>query len=241
MNLYGHMLLAAGRLLSAGFIYLLLFSIPLQAQETEFVDRALARNEAYAPPTFGLLLYGGLPNLYAYEDNERYTSLLTPFRAGVLVYYDAWQVSLDMRPEASYVRVMPRTVGQDAYAAVVLEVGYASKTTPKEINEIRTGVGLSMRSGESERLGLRFLADATVGLAIDPAGIQEAVRNMYVGLHLGAMVRMPVGPMALSAGPYGELGFGYAILSYSGTYVRAGIHAEVALNLHRRDIPVGGQ
>lgn len=234
-----------------------LFAQPMQAQETEHIDPVSLDDpkdwhEAYMPAPYGVIAHGSLA---LYGEPEEGTKLPNNLRAGLMVYYDAWQIGVEMRPEASYVRLMPRTVGRDGYVAGVLEVGFASArgevydwysgtSEVKDITETRYGMGLSARTGASETLGGRFLFDATFG----KVERQHADADIYWQLQLGALARLPLGAFVVNAGPYME--YGTTMLTYATdppevyfneTYFRAGLHFEVALNLNRPHYLTGAQ
>lgn len=251
-----------GRLFSRGIVALMAMSICASAQDSEHsdpltLDDPKEWHEAYVPPTFGVIAHGSLPLFGKPPEGQAYQGSL---RAGLAVYYDAWQLAAEMRQEATYVRFMPRTVGRDGYVAAVFEVGFASATgerssyyygTFKEsISEMRYGMGIAVRTGRSESAGVRFLFDATYGLATYTSDIYSTVDNsFYYNLQAGVLLRVPIGPIALNAGPYVELGTGMrTVTEGSQTYVdlnesyfRGGLNVEIALNLNRPSYLTGAQ
>ena len=235
----------------------LALSLNTFGQESEYQDPVSLNDpkdwhEAYMPAPYGVIAHGSLA---LYGGPEEGTKLPNDLRAGLMAYYDAWQIGIEMRPEASYVRLMPRTVGRDGYVAGVIEVGFASamsevydwysgNTEVKDITEFRYGMGLSARSGASETLGGRFLFDATFG----KVERQHVASDWYWQLQIGALARLPLGSFVINAGPYLE--YGTTMLSYTTdppyvdineSYFRAGLHFEVALNLNRPHYLTGAQ
>jgi hypothetical protein len=76
----------------------------------------------------------------------------------------------------------------------------------------------------------------------------NAESGIYANLQMGALLRVPVGGVALNAGPYFELGTGMKtftteprFVDVEDSYFQAGIHVEVALNLNRPQYPTGAQ
>lgn len=246
-----------GRLTLTSIVAAIVMALPMYGQESEHsdpmsLDDPKDWHEAYMPAPYGVIAHGSLA---LYGGPEEGTKLPNNLRAGLMAYYDAWQIGVEMRPEASYVRLMPRTVGRDGYVAGVLEVGFASamsevydwnsgNTEVKDITEFRYGMGLSARTGASETLGGRLLFDATFG----KAERQHVGSDWYWQLQLGALARLPLGSFVINAGPYME--YGTTMLSYTTdppyvdineTYFRAGLHFEVALNLNRPHYLTGAQ
>lgn len=234
-----------------------MFAQPMQAQETEHIDPVSLDDpkewhEASMPTPYGVIGYGSIPLYGTPEVGTKYPNTL---RAGLMVYYDAWQLGFEMRPEASYVRLMPRTVGRDGYVAGVVEIGFASARGEVydwysgdlallDFTETRYGMGISARSGASQTLGARFLFDMTVGLAER----QNAASSYYVTAQLGALLRVPLQSVVISAGPYVGLGSGMLtyeqeppVVEVDAGYLRAGLHLEVALNLNRPQYLTGAQ
>ena len=218
-------------------------------------------HEATMPTPFGVIAYGALP---LYGQPEEGTAFSNPLRAGFMAYYDAWQAAFEVRPEATYVRLMPRSVGRDGFIAAVFEVGFASTSYETydfyegpqtvEVSEGRFGMGVSYHSGYSESIGLRYLLDATVGfvgrtaLQGDPPSLQGDY-PFYSSLQAGVLLRVPLGPVAVNAGPYLEYGQGMLtntgfprfITPRAATYFRAGLHIEVAMNFNRPQYITGAQ
>lgn len=245
----------------------LALSLNTFGQESEYQDPVSLDDpkdwhEAYMPAPYGAIAHGSLA---LYGGPEEGTKLPNDLRAGLMAYYDAWQIGIEMRPEASYVRLMPRTVGRDGYVAGVIEVGFASArgevydwysgtTEVKDITETRYGMGLSARTGASETLGGRFLFDATFGLVerqnatSNRFSSSNLPENIYWTLQLGALARLPLGSFVINAGPYMEYGSTMLIdtndpptVEVKETYFRAGLHFEVALNLNRPHYLTGAQ
>lgn len=241
-----------------------MLSMPSYAQDSEHSDPLTVDNpadwhEAYVPPSFGVIGYGALPVLFGApaEGTSRPNSL----RAGVSLYYDAWQVGFEMRPEATYVRLMPRTIGRDAYVAAVLELGFASadalyynyttgRVETETVTETRYGMGISVRTGRSENVGVRFLLDGTFGLATRTTNAPFPIDNaFYYTFQVGALLRVPIGPIAVNAGPYIEAGTGnLSIMDGSAKFLKlnesffsGGIQVEIALNLNRPQYLTGAQ
>lgn len=241
-------------------------SMPSYAQDSEHSDPLTVDNpadwhEAYVPPSYGVIAYGALPVLFGApaEGTSRQNSL----RAGVSLYYDAWQVGFEMRPEANYVRLMPRTIGRDAYVAAVLEMGFASAdalfydfstgTVENEtVTQTRYGMGISVRTGRSEDVGVRFLFDATLGLATNTTNAGYSIDNsFYYTFQVGLLMRVPIGPIAINAGPYIEAGTGNLFVStpdgsstlsqLNESFFSGGIQVEIALNLNRPQYLTGAQ
>lgn len=235
----------------------LALSLNTFGQESEYQDPVSLDDpkdwhEAYMPAPYGVIAHGSLALSGKPEGGAK---LPNDLRAGLMAYYDAWQIGIEMRPEASYVRLMPRTVGRDGYVAGVIEVGFASVRGEvfndsiwdyevKDITEFRYGMGLSARTGASETLGGRFLFDATFG----KVERQHVGSDLYWQLQLGALARLPLGSFVVNAGPYME--YGTTTLMYptdppdvyfNETYFRAGLHFEVALNLNRPHYLTGAQ
>jgi hypothetical protein len=251
-----------GRTLAQGIVALMAMSVCASAQDSEHSDPLTLDDpkdwhQAYVPPSFGVIAHGSLPLFGKPPEGQAYQGSL---RAGLAVYYDAWQLAAEMRQEATYVRFMPRTVGRDGYVAAVFEVGFASATgerssyyygTFKEsISEVRYGMGIAVRTGRSESAGVRFLFDATYGLATYTSDIYTNGDNsFYYNLQAGVLLRVPIGPIALNAGPYVELGTGMrTVTEGSQTYVdlnesyfRGGLNVEIALNLNRPSYLTGAQ
>jgi hypothetical protein len=217
-------------------------------------------HEASVPAPFGVIGYGNLALTGKPEEGSSYQN---PMRAGLMVYYDAWQAAFEMRPEATYVRLMPRTVGRDGYVAGFIEYGWATANaqvgdyysgaiTPLSMSETRTGMGLSVRSGSSENVGARFIFDFAVGLIdrqiTDDGYTMTDDNNFYYTTQIGVLVRIPMGSFIVNAGPCFELGSG--MLTYSSvpgailvgeSYARLGLQFEVALNLNRPSYLTGAQ
>jgi hypothetical protein len=241
-------------------------SLPSYAQDSEHSDPLTVDNpadwhEAYVPPSFGVIAYGALPVLFGApaEGTSRPNSL----RAGVSLYYDAWQVGFEMRPEATYVRLMPRTIGRDAYVAAVLEMGFASakglsynystgNVETENLTETRYGMGISARTGRSEEIGVRFLFDGTFGLATHTTDAGYSIDNtFYYTFQVGALLRVPIGPIAINAGPYIETGTGNLLVAagdgssvlsqLNESFFSGGIQVEIALNLNRPQYLTGAQ
>lgn len=232
------------------------FTLGCYGQESEHVDPFAADNpkdwyQASVPVPFGVIAHGSLPLLGKPDEG---TSFANPMRAGVMAYYDAWQVGFEKRPEATYIRLMPRTVGRDGFIAAVLEMGFASASSVytdyygreevTSITETRYGGGLSAHTGSSESVGMRFLFDGSFGWAERV----NAESGIYANLQMGALLRVPVGGVALNAGPYFELGTGMMtynteprFVATSESYFRAGLHVEVALNLNRPQYLTGAE
>ena len=233
------------------------FTLGCYGQESEHVDPFAADNpkdwfQASVPVPFGVIAHGSFPLLGGPEEGTIYANSL---RAGVMLYYDAWQAAFEVRPEATYIRLMPRTVGRDGFYAAVLEMGFASAKsiivdnysgTQEQISitETRYGCGISAHTGSSESTGMRYLLDVTAGWA-ERVNIESGI---YYSMQLGALLRVPIGGVALNAGPYIDLGTG--MLTYnsepqyvaaSESYFRAGIHVEVALNLNRPQYLTGAE
>ncbi len=239
-------------------------SIQALGQESEHsdpytLDDSKEWHEAFVPAPFGVIGYGNLALTGRPEDGSTYQN---PMRAGLMVYYDAWQAAFEVRPEATYLRLMPRTVGRDGFIAGVIEYGWAaatgeesnyySGTTPVTINETRTGMGLSVRSGSSENLGARFLFDAMIGLLRqERRGADYTYTEsgrIYYTLQIGILARVPLGSLVVNAGPYFELGSGMqtssgipATILLDEIYSRLGLQFEVALNLNRPSYLTGAQ
>lgn len=211
-------------------------------------------HEAYVPPSMGILVYGNLP---LDESADNVADQLRPFRAGVLAYYDAWQVALDLRPEATYLRFMPRTIGRDWYTAWVFETGWSSgrvlgvpdyytgERPYYDISERRYGVGVAARSGASEYAGLRWLFDLTYGIRLSDYRsilddeIMRSTSDGYFSLQAGLLLRLPFRDIVVNMGPSLEYGMGTVL--YTGYYYttptsiffRAGLQFEVAFNGNR--------
>jgi hypothetical protein len=247
---------AVANLLSIAMVFIAL-SLGSNGQETEHVDPLATDDlkdwyQASLPVPFGVIAHGSLP--FSGKPDEG-TSFANPMRAGVMAYYDAWQVAFEMRPEATYIRLMPRTVGRDGFLAAVLEMGFASAKginvdyysgTQEEVTvtETRYGGGISAHTGTSEITGMRVLCDVSAGYA-ERVNLES---GFYYNVQLGALLRVPIGAVALSAGPYMELGLG--MLTYTSgpqsfdagqPYSRAGLHIEVALNLNRPQYLTGAE
>lgn len=251
-----------GRLFSRGIVALVAMSVCASAQDSEHsdpltLDDPKEWHEAYVPPTLGVIAHGSLPLFGKPPEGQAYQGSL---RAGLAVYYDAWQLGVEMRQEATYVRFMPRTIGRDGYIAAVVEVGFASVTGERTsyyyaplretISETRYGMGIAVRTGRSESTGVRFLFDATYGLATYKSDADVPIDNsVYYNLQAGVLLRVPIGPIALNAGPYLELGSGMrTVTEGSQTYVdlnegyfRGGLNVEIALNLNRPSYLTGAQ
>ena len=217
-------------------------------------------HEAFVPAPFGVIGYGNLALTGMPEEGSSYQN---PMRAGLMVYYDAWQAAFEMRPEATYVRLMQRTVGRDGHVAAFIEYGWATANaqieqsysgaiTPLSISETRTGMGLSVRSGSSDNVGARFIFDFAVGLLDrqinDDGYTMSDENNIYYTTQIGVLARFPMGSFVVNAGPYLELGSG--MLTYSSVpgaildgeaYARIGLQFEVALNLNRPSYLTGAQ
>ena len=243
-----------GRFFSRGIVALVAMSVCASAQDSEHsdpltLDDPKEWHEAYVPPTLGIIAHGSLPLLGKPPEGQAYQGSL---RAGLAVYYDAWQLGVEMRQEATYVRFMPRTIGRDGYFAAVVEVGFASVTGERTsyyyaplretISETRYGMGIAVRTGRSESAGVRFLFDATYGLATYKSDADVPIDNsVYYNLQAGVLLRVPIGPIALNAGPYLELGTGMrtvtegsqTYVNLNESYLRGGLNVEIALNLNR--------
>jgi hypothetical protein len=208
------------------------------------------------PVPFGVIAHGSLPLI---TNTDEGMSFVNPMRAGVMAYCDAWQVGFEMRPEATYIRLMPRTVGRDGFIAAVLEMGFATAESKyiddfnnevlTSVTETRYGGGLSAHTGSSESTGMRFLFDASFGFVerVDAERVYSE-SDWYTNIQMGALLRVPVGGIALNAGPYFELGKGMATSIASPgsvyteeSYFRAGLHVEVALNLNRPQYLTGAE
>jgi hypothetical protein len=256
-----------GRLTLSSIVAVIVMTMPMYGQDSEHsdpmsLDDPKDWHEAYVPAPYGVIAHGSLALSGGPEEG---TKLPNNLRVGLMAYYDAWQIGLEMRPEASYIRLMPRTVGRDGYVAGVLEVGFASArgevndwysgtTEVKDITETRYGMGLSARTGASETLGGRFLFDFTFGLVertnatsynFSSSNLPD---NIYWTLQLGALARLPLGSFVINAGPYLEYGTTMLIntsdpatVEVNETYFRAGLHFEVALNLNRPHYLTGAQ
>ena len=247
------------------FAVVVAMSMQVFGQESEFadpytIDDPKEWHEALVPAPFGVIGYGNLALTGKPEEGSSYQNST---RAGLMVYYDAWQAAFEMRPEATYVRLMPRSVGRDGHVAAVLEYGWASTsaevdsyyggtTTPLMVSETRTGVGLSVRTGSSENVGARFIFDATIGLLDREIKGSDFTTNessiIYYTLQIGVLARVPLGSLIVNAGPCFELGKG--MQTYAGTpgailtdeaYARLGLQFEVALNLNRPSYLTGAQ
>lgn len=252
------------RTVTHGFVTLVAITVCASAQDSEHSDPLTLDDpkdwhEAYVPPSFGVIAHGSLPLFGKPPEGQAYQGSL---RAGLAVYYDAWQLAAEMRQEATYVRFMPRTVGRDGYVAAVFEVGFASATGERSsyyygtfnetISEMRYGMGLAVRTGRSESAGARFLFDVTYGLATytsDNTNGWPIDNSFYYNIQAGVLLRVPIGPIALNAGPYLELGTGMrTVTEGSQTYVdlnesyfRGGLNVEIALNLNRPSYLTGAQ
>ncbi|MEY2719179.1 MAG: hypothetical protein RLZZ273_545 [Bacteroidota bacterium] len=247
------------------FAVVVAMSMQVFGQESEYsdpytIDDPKEWHEALVPAPFGVIGYGNLALTGKPEEGSSYQNST---RAGLMVYYDAWQAAFEMRPEATYVRLMPRSVGRDGHVAAVLEYGWASTsaevdsyyggtTTPLMVSETRTGVGLSVRTGSSENVGARFIFDATIGLLDREFKSNDLTTNesnsIYYTLQIGVLARVPLGSLVVNAGPCFE--FGKGMQTYSGvpgailtdeTYARLGLQFEVALNLNRPSYLTGAQ
>jgi hypothetical protein len=230
----------------------------VSAQDSEYSDPFALDDykdwhEATMPTPYGVIAYGTLP---LYGQPKEGTELSNPFRAGVMAYYDAWQAAFEVRPEATYFRLMPRSVGRDGFIAAVLEVGFASTSFETDdyyegpqtvkVSETRYGMGISYHSGNSESIGPRYLLDATFGY-VDRTVLQDDF-PLYYTLQAGVLLRVPLGPVAVNAGPYLE--YGQGMLTYTATprdidtkatYFRAGLQIEVAMNFNRPQYLTGAQ
>jgi hypothetical protein len=240
-----------------GIVAFVAFTLGCYGQESEHVDPLATDDpkdwyQASLPVPFGVIAHGSVPLIGKTDEG---TSFANPMRAGVMLYYDAWQAAFEMRPEATYIRLMPRTVGRDGFVAAVLEMGFASANgiyvdyyngTQEEVTvtETRYGGGISAHTGSSESTGMRFLFDVSAGYA-ERVNLES---GFYYNLQLGALLRVPIGGVALNAGPYIELGTG--MLTYTAepqyvaageSYFRAGLHVEVALNLNRPQYLTGAE
>lgn len=217
-------------------------------------------HEAVVPVPFGVIGYGNLTLTGKPEEGSSYQN---PMRAGLMVYYDAWQAAFEMRPEATFVRLMPRSVGRDGHVAGFIEYGWASANaqvedyysgaiTPLSVSETRLGMGLSVRSGSSDNVGARFIFDFALGLldrqTNSDGNTRNDINNVYVASQIGVLARIPMGSFIVNAGPCCELGSG--MLTYSSvpgaivvgeTYTRLGLQFEVALNLNRPSYLTGAQ
>lgn len=247
-----------GRFFLLGITTMIVAAGTVSAQDSEYSDPFALDDykdwhEATMPTPYGVIAYGTLP---LYGQPEEGTELSNPFRAGVMAYYDAWQAAFEVRPEATYFRLMPRSVGRDGFIAAVLEVGFASTSFETddyyegpqtvEVSETRYGMGISYHSGNSESIGPRYLLDATFGFY--DRTFQQADHPFYFTLQAGVLLRVPLGPVAVNAGPYLE--YGQGMLTYtasprfiepSATYFRAGLHIEVAMNFNRPQYLTGAQ
>lgn len=235
-------------------------SIQAMAQESEHsdpytVDDPKEWHEAFVPAPFGVIGYG---NLSLMGEPDEGLSHPNPTRAALMVYYDAWQAGLEMRPEATYVRLMPRSVGRDGYIAGFIEYGWATATgvdyygsTQVTVNETRTGMGLSVRSGSSEKIGARLFFDGAFGLLnrkTNVDGIWDYTDDtFYYGGQFGVLARIPLSSLVVSAGPCIEIGSGMLTGGESGviisarSYFRVGLQLEIALNLNRPTYLTGAQ
>jgi hypothetical protein len=209
-------------------------------------------HEAYLPPPFGVIASGSV-GLFGGPDEG--TSFQNPLRAGIMVYYDAWQAGVELRPEATYVRIMPRSVGRDAFVAGVFELGWASmsetyndegQSKTVTVDQSRIGMGISARTGSSENLGARILFDATFGFATTTAEYGTG-DEIYLNGQVGVLLRIPMGSFVINAGPWVGLNSGGllklddgAVLT-SDVLLSGGLHVEFALNLNRPQYLTGAQ
>lgn len=247
-----------------GIVVLAAMSVCASAQDSEHsdpltLDDPKEWHEAYVPPSFGVIAYGSLALTGKPAEGQTYQNSL---RGGLALYYDAWQLAAELRPEATYVRFMPRTIGRDGYLAAVVEVGFASATGERSsyysgtlsetISEMRYGMGIAVRTGRSESAGVRLLADATYGLTTyssNVAGSSSISNSFYYNIQAGVLLRVPIGPIALNAGPYLEIGSGMravkdgsrSYVQLHESYLRAGLNVEIALNLNRPSYLTGAQ
>jgi hypothetical protein len=220
-------------LLSIAMVFIAL-SLGSNGQETEHVDPLETENlknwyQSSFPVPYGVIVNGSIP-LMSQTSSETEGSIAKSMSGGLMVYYDTWQAALDLSPNATYVRLMPRSVGRDEFVAAVFEVGFASKEENSNdgsevtttVLKTRYGIGGSMRSRIFSGIPLLFLADAS-------AGFGESVSDFYFRLQLGALLRVSLGGTALQIGPY------YGIQS------GLGLHIAAALNLNRPQILTGAE
>lgn len=251
--------------LALGLLTLIVAHQSAACQESDFVDPYTIDDpkewhESSVPAPFGVIGYGNLPLTGKPEEGSSYQY---PTRAGLMVYYDAWQAAFEMRPEATYLRLMPRTVGRDGHVAAFIEYGWATANaqveeyytgaiTPLTVSETRTGMGLSVRSGSSDKVGARFIFDFAFGLLDRKTNADGYMMSddteFYYATQIGVLARFPIGSFVVNAGPCFELGRG--MLTYSSvpgavivdeTYARLGLQFEVALNLNRPAYLTGAQ
>ena len=214
-------------------------SLGSNGQETERVDPFAADDpkdwyQSSFPVPYGVIVHGSIP-VMSQTLFETEGSIAKSMRGGLMVYYDAWQAALELSPDATYVRLMPRSVGRDEFVAAVLEVGFASKEQNSNdgseltttVLETRYGIGGSMRSRIFSEIPVLFLTDASVGF-----GESESSRYFYYRAQVGALLRVSLGGAALQLGPYYELR-----ADNSGF----GLQVAAALNLNRPQFLTGAK
>jgi hypothetical protein len=96
------------------------------------------------------------------------------------------------------------------------------------------------------------LFDATLGLATNTTNAGYSIDNsFYYTFQVGALLRVPIGPIAINAGPYIEAGTGNLFVStpdgsstlsqLNESFFSGGIQVEIALNLNRPQYLTGAQ
>ncbi len=164
-------------LLLIPFILLLLLTPNTEAAGDDSDIKKLTANPVKWPTSdvsipFGLILSLNKPAYYievseVYGEKNYAPDIL---RFGVGFYYESWQLSYKQIDYGSVVNIMARSIGQDVYRGVYLEIGsgpdYIDRSDNKNnnVSSVIYGLGITSNSGFDDGVSFYYGYDLVAGI-----------------------------------------------------------------------------